>query len=144
MGGHRTILQFVKYGLVGVMNTLITLIVIFLCKSIIGVNPMASNAIGYVAGLINSFLWNKKWVFKSDNGYVKEAIKFAVGWGICYCVQFVIVYYLSYHTAFGLKEWSIGIMVISGYGVATLVGMVAYTIANFIYNRFITFRSSCL
>jgi peptidoglycan/LPS O-acetylase OafA/YrhL len=31
-------------------------------------------------------------------------------------------------------------MVISGYGVATLVGMIAYTIANFVYNRFVTFR----
>ena len=101
MEGRKAILQFVKYGLVGVMNTLITLVVIFLCKSILGISPMVSNAIGYVAGLINSFLWNKKWVFKSDNGYVKEAVKFALGWGICYCVQFAVVYYLSNHTVIG-------------------------------------------
>ena len=140
MVGRRTILQFVKYGMVGVINTLITLAVIYLCKSIMGMNPMVANAIGYIAGLINSFVWNKKWVFKSDNGYVREAAKFALGWGVCYCVQFVLVYLLSYHTAFGVKEWSLGFMVISGYGVATLMGMVAYTITNFIYNRFVTFR----
>ncbi len=140
MMGRKAIFQFVKYGMVGVMNTLITLITIYLCKSIIGISPMVSNAIGYIAGLVNSFLWNKKWVFKSDNGYTKEAIKFACGWGVCYCVQFVIVYALSYLTSFGGKEWYIGFMVISGYGVATLIGMIAYTIANFIYNRFITFR----
>lgn len=140
MSRRKAIIQFVKYGMVGVINTLITLLVIYVCKSVIGINPMVANAIGYIAGLINSFVWNKKWVFKSDNGYVKEAIKFVIGWGVCYSVQFVIVYLLSYHTVFGLMEWPLGFMVISGYGVATLIGMIAYTIANFLYNRFVTFR----
>ena len=29
---------------------------------------------------------------------------------------------------------------VSGYGVATVIGMMVYTIANFIYNRLVTFR----
>ena len=49
--------QFFKYCMVGVMNTSITLAVIFVCKSILGINPYVSNVIGYVCGLINSFLW---------------------------------------------------------------------------------------
>lgn len=54
--------QFLRYLIVGVMNTLVTLVVIYLCKSQWGVNQWVSNGIGYVAGLINSFVWNKLWV----------------------------------------------------------------------------------
>ena len=57
--------QFLRYLIVGVMNTLVTLVVIYLCKSQWGVNQWVSNGIGYVAGLINSFVWNKLWVFNS-------------------------------------------------------------------------------
>jgi putative flippase GtrA len=126
--------------LVGCLNTGITLGVIFLCKSLLGVNPYVSNALGYVAGLINSFIWNKNWVFKSQKGYSREAIKFAVGFGACFALQFVIVYTLSYHSALGTMLWHIGPIAISGYGLATLIGMVFYTVANFLYNRFVTFR----
>ena len=51
-----------KYVIVGCMNTAITLGVIFVCKSLLDVNPYLSNALGYIAGLINSFIWNKNWV----------------------------------------------------------------------------------
>ena len=47
------IIRFVKYCTVGALNTLLTLGVIFVCKSVLGVNPYVSNALGYVAGLIN-------------------------------------------------------------------------------------------
>lgn len=63
---RNTMLQFVKYACVGVLNTLVTLCVIYVCKALLGVNPLVSNAIGYVCGVINSFLWNKNWVFKTS------------------------------------------------------------------------------
>ncbi|MBQ9073075.1 MAG: GtrA family protein [Muribaculaceae bacterium] len=138
---NKTIVQFVKYGMVGVMNTLVTLFVIFLCKSLLEIHPVASNAIGYVAGLVNSFLWNKTWVFRSHKGYTREAMKFIAGFGLCYCLQLLVVMMLTYHTPMGGMQWDIRFMVISGYGVATLLGMVAYTIANFLYNRCVTFKA---
>ena len=50
------VIQFAKYFLVGVMNTLITFILIFVCKTFLGINEYVSNGIGYVGGLINSFI----------------------------------------------------------------------------------------
>lgn len=131
--------QFVKYCIVGAMNTCVTLAMIFVCKSWLCINPYISNAIGYLCGLINSFLWNKQWVFRSDKGYCREAARFAAGFGICYCVQFAVVWAIS-HGAFGTREFHLGFFVISGYGIATLVGSVAYTLCNFAYNRLVTFR----
>lgn len=136
----KNLVQFVKYSLVGVLNTLLTLGLIFLCKSVIGLDQMLSNAIGYVAGFINSFLWNKKWVFRSKKGYAKEAAKFFIGFLVCYGVQFVTVWALSYHSPLEGFEVNILGFVLSGYGVATLIGNVVYTLANFVYNRMVTFR----
>lgn len=140
MQKRKTIVQFMKYVIVGCMNTAITLGVIFVCKSLLDVNPYLSNALGYIAGLINSFIWNKNWVFKSQNGYSREAIKFGIGFALCYLLQLGVVYALN-STTFGTYEWQIlGIFTISGYGVATLLGSVAYTVVNYIYNRVVTFK----
>lgn len=139
-----TALQFIKYALVGVLNTLVTLSIIFLCKSVIGINPLVSNAIGYVAGVINSFLWNKTWVFRSHDSYLREALIFLGGFLLCYGIQFLTVWVLSYKSPLNDFEWNIFGFVLSGYGLATLVGNLVYTIANYIYNRLVTFRRGTL
>ena len=60
------LLRFIRYCIVGAMNTAITLGVIYLCHSILGWGEYLSNVIGYIAGLINSFLWNRAWVFRAQ------------------------------------------------------------------------------
>lgn len=137
----RSVLQFVRFCVVGVLNTCVTLIVIYVCKSWLGVNPYLSNAIGYICGLINSFLWNKQWVFRSSSGYRGEAARFAAGFALCYALQFLVVWAMS-HGSFGEREFIIGPSVLSGYGVATLVGNVVYTACNFAYNKLVTFKAS--
>lgn len=134
--------QFAKYCTVGLMNTAVTLCVIFVCKSLMGINPYVSNTLGYACGLINSFIWNKAWVFRSRRcGYRAESLRFAAGFGLCYAVQFALVWSLT-HSAFGSEEYDLGFFVISGYGIATLLGNILYTICNFIYNKLVTFRAS--
>ena len=107
-------LEFIKYLIVGGMNTAVTLFVIFVCKSVLGLNPYLSNAMGYVAGVTNSFLWNRSWVFHS-NGKIGAS-------------------------ASGDMLWQIGGFTLSGYGVATIGGMCVYTLCNFIYNRSVAFK----
>ena len=137
--GRAELYKFIKYCAVGVLNTLICLGVIFICKSIFEINPYVSNAIGYIAGVINSFLWNKKWVFKSNRNMGREAIVFICGFAICYALQFLIVWSLN-QSSFGPEEFSFWVFTITGYGIATILGNIVYTVANFLYNRIITFR----
>lgn len=133
------LIQFIRYVIVGIMNTLTTLIVILLCKSVLGVNPWISNALGYVVGVINSFLWNKLWVFNSHAGIKGEALRFMIGFGICYAIQFAVTWCVT--RSFGGWEYTLPWgFVLSGYGIATLIGMVAYTISNYLYNRIFTFK----
>lgn len=141
MQRRENILQFMRYACVGAMNTLLTLAVIVLCKSIFDINEYVSNAIGYVAGLINSFIWNRHWVFRSDGALSKQAILFLTGFGICYLVQLLFVWMVT-QSWFGSLEFDLPWgLVISGYGIATLGGNVVYTICNFLYNRLLTFKA---
>ena len=55
--------KFVKFGLVGVLNTLINWI-IFALLNFIGVYYIVANVIAYVIATANSYIWNSKWVFK--------------------------------------------------------------------------------
>ncbi|MEE0979087.1 MAG: GtrA family protein [Muribaculaceae bacterium] len=137
---RKTLIQFTKYAMVGVMNTLVTLILIFIFKTLFGIDEYVSNAIGYVGGLINSFFWNKKWVFRSQRGMWKEAFKFGLGFLLCYGIQLLAVWALNEHTFLQTVLFNIGFYTVSGYAIATLIGMLLYTLLNFLYNRLVTFR----
>ena len=51
----ETIKQAIKYGVVGLSNTLITMIVIWVMMKLFGCREGLSNLTGYVAGILNSF-----------------------------------------------------------------------------------------
>lgn len=124
----NTLWQFVRFGIVGVINTLITLIVIYILQELLHVKYTTANLAGYIAGVINSFFWSKLWVFKKLNSnFMREAVLFLVSFGICYGIQFVALLLLVevLHMA---DTW------------AQLVSMVVYTLCNFALNKCITFK----
>lgn len=137
----NTSIQFIKYGLVGVGNSLITLFVIFLCNEVFGMKLMLADVIGYVAGLINSFIWNKNWVFKSHNRKLRtEMVLFCIGFLLCFGLQFVSVIILrNPMKALDITVFSLSPDMIGEY-LAVCLGMVVYTVCNFIYNRCVTFK----
>ncbi|WP_376778041.1 GtrA family protein [Inconstantimicrobium mannanitabidum] len=86
----KQVLEVIKFGLVGILNTGITMVV-YNILIFFGVNYIVANAIGYVAGVANSYIWNKNWVFnakdKKDNSLifkfiVVNVISFAVNSGV--------------------------------------------------------------
>ena len=97
--------------------------------------------IGYVAGLINSFVWNKNWVFKSHNRRLRnEMILFLIGFLVCFGLQFLTVLALrNPMKALGISVLGISSDVVGEY-VAVCLGMVVYTLCNYVYNRCITFK----
>ena len=71
------VIQFVKFGIVGVSNTLLTLVVYDVLLKL-GVWYLAASAIGFVVGAINGFLLNRRWTFKEHVGDRSTPVK----WGI--------------------------------------------------------------
>jgi putative flippase GtrA len=70
----QTFMQFVKFGIVGLSNTLLTLAVYELCI-ILGIHYQVSYLVGYLAGIVNAFYWNNKYVFKEQVGEERSIIK---------------------------------------------------------------------
>jgi len=120
--------QAIKYGLVGVGNTLITAAVIWVMMKVFGVSDVLSNITGYAIGLVNSFIWNKQWTFKSSKGWYSSALKFGGVFAICYSLQLMFLLYLN------------ATLDIDPY-YNQLIAMVFYTVVNFIMNKFYTFKS---
>ncbi len=63
--------QFVKFGIVGVSNTLIFFLVYTLLLKVFGVWYLAASGIGFAVGATNGFLWNRRWTFR---GHVGDAL----------------------------------------------------------------------
>jgi len=124
---YNFLYQFLKFGIVGILNTLITLICIFILMKIFKVSYIISNIIGYAWGLINSFILNKIWTFKSKGDTKKESI------------LFILVYLITYILQLGLLILLKEVIHINA-DIAQIIGMIFYTITGFILNKFITFN----
>lgn len=69
--------QFVLFCLVGASNTLITLFVLWLLNTKLGINYLLASTIGYVCGILNGYLWSTKVVFRKKRT-TGNAAKFIV------------------------------------------------------------------
>ena len=58
-------LQFVKFALIGVSNTLVDYGVTFALNWAFGIFFLA-RTIGYICGVANSYFWNTRWTFREE------------------------------------------------------------------------------
>ena len=121
-------IRFIKYASVGVGNTVITFVTFTLLRAF-GLGEDLSNALGYIAGMVNSFCWNRQWVFQSKDGNGwKQAWWFLIGAGLCWFVQWIVFRLLLNQ---GINE-----------SLTYLLGMGVYTVLNYLFNKMVTFRKS--
>lgn len=69
--------KLVKFGITGVLNTAIDYAVFAGAFTLLGWNIYVSQFFGYSAGLLNSYIINRSWTFRSKNKFFSaEFIKF--------------------------------------------------------------------
>lgn len=73
---RESIIQFVKYGIVGVSNVAISLLCFYILISNFEIHYLLANVVSFFCGFINSYLWNKYWVFRPDVTNKTSGIKF--------------------------------------------------------------------
>jgi len=126
----KLIVQFIKFGIVGVSNTLISLaiyyvLIFFKC------NYIVANTIGFIISVLNAYYWNNKYVFKAKNDTKKDTIK-----------QLIKVY-MSYGVTFLLSTVLLYIMVdcldISEY-IAPIINLCITVPINFVMNKLWAFK----
>jgi putative flippase GtrA len=69
--------QFMKFGIVGVLNTVIDYSIFTVLVYAVHVHFLLANAISFSIAVTNSYLLNRRWTFRSDNpAKATEAMKF--------------------------------------------------------------------
>ena len=121
--------QFFRFLTVGVFNTILGYGVIFACMYLAKMSPESSNVAGYSAGLVVSYILNRKYTFNSKQNQRKEIIRFLAVFVVAYASNFVILEILIYKI--GMHE-----------GMSQVLAGVAYVITSYIMNKYYVFKQS--
>ena len=84
--------KFVKFSLVGVLNTIIGYGIFFILSFY--VNYILALLIAHIIGVMNSYFWNRSWVFQSKKNKIIEFLKFYSVYGIMLLINIATLYYL--------------------------------------------------
>lgn len=95
---HKSIRQFYKFAIVGIVNTLVDLAVyVALTRSIdfFASHIVYANIIAFTVAVSNSFYWNRRWTFRSvDTRRSLQYIKFFIVNGAGLAINTTILYCL--------------------------------------------------
>ena len=80
-----------KYIVTGLLNTAISLSVIFILYEVLALNYNVAYFLGYVTALINSFIMNKKFTFESGNPWKGEVVGFVKAFIISYGMSHIFL-----------------------------------------------------
>lgn len=128
---REALIQFLKFGIVGASNTLISLMIyyifLWICKDLY----MLGNVVGWIVSVANGFFWNNKYVF-TDGSF-----------GKCALLKRIAKTYLSYGATFLLSTGLLYLQIefLEWCPAVCPVINLAITIPlNFILNKFWAFR----
>ncbi len=118
------LIQFIKYNLVGIVNTLSGFSIVF-SLMLWGVSPVLSNFIGYAVGSVVSYYLNSRYTFKTvQNNHLQV-------------VYFFLVLLFSYLLNFLTLRLLLELM--NPY-LAQLLSAIVYTLSSFLLMKFFVFR----
>lgn len=84
--------QFFKFGLVGISNTLISLICYYVLV-FFHVHYIIANTVGFIVGVLNSYYWNNRYVFTDRKGGQLGAIfKMYIAYGLTFLLGTLLLY----------------------------------------------------
>ena len=121
--------RVVRYGLVGVANTLFGLTMIY-CAKFAGSGDVIANLFGYFCGLLLSFKLNSKWTFRYQGRLLPAFYTFCA----------VII--TSYLVNLAIVMIAIHLLAVNSY-LAQAMGIIPDTAASYLGCRFLVFPDKC-
>ena len=145
-----TVKQLIRFGVIGCINSGITYVVFLLSyryfplskvlpvfsDSVAGsmvtslhliglstIDGAVANVIGYIAGMVNSFVWNKLWTFKAANGTKKQLFRFIITNITCLLASTSIIF-----ICIDLYHWP--------YNPVWIITMIFVTMINFVASKY--------
>ena len=120
------IIQFIKFGIVGLSNTAIGLGSYYLFLWL-GWHYMLANVMSWIISVFNAFYWNSKYVFNTGGSWLRALFRTYVSYGFSFVIGAVVLYVLV--------EWG-GISDV----IAPLVVLIITIPLNFVLNKFWAFK----
>lgn len=128
--------RFTRFLMVGAINTLTGLTIIFMLLSVLGWSYWLSTFIGNSVGAVVSYLLNRSFTFQSQIGFTKGALKFITVILLCYFISYsfsdivaeAIYIRVSHFPLINQEEFAI------------LLGSGIYTLSNYIGQKNFVFK----
>ena len=125
---------FLKFVLVGVVNTLVGAGIMFLLYNLAGCSYWLSSAANYIVGGVVSYFLNKYYTFKNTERSWKQVLRFALNVAVCWLLAYGIAKPLALRLLAGFDEKL-------QTNAAMLAGLCLYTALNYLGQRFFAFRA---
>jgi putative flippase GtrA len=122
------LVQFVKFGVVGVSNTLLTFAVYTVLLKVFGVWYLVASAIGFAVGATNGFLLNRRWTFREHVGDSLTPVRWTIVQGCGLAVNEGLLYVF-------VHDASLDKLLAQAFATAVV------TVTTFAANRAWTFRT---
>lgn len=86
--------QFLKFGIVGISNTLLSLLIYTVLVKVFGVWYLAASTIAFAIGAVNGYLLNRGWTFRGHavHGHAVTAVRWGVVQGCGLLVNDLLVF----------------------------------------------------
>lgn len=122
-----------RFVIVGIINTLVGCGLMFALYNLAGWGYWPSSLTNYVLTSILSYVLNKKYTFRHSGDVKGSIIRFAINIGVCYLLAYGIAKPLMMHLLEGANQTV-------QENIAMFVGMVLFTIFNYLGQRLFAFR----
>ena len=126
-------ITFLKFIIVGIINTLFGMAIMFYCYNVLDLGHWFSSAMNYLFGGILSYFLNKKYTFEVKETSQKAIIRFAINLTVCYLIAYGVAQPLALYLFQGAGEKLQG-------NIALVIGMGLYVLLNYVGQRFWAFK----
>lgn len=126
-------IQFIKFGIVGISNTVISYVV-YLVAVKCGAYYLLASVLGFVISVINAFYWNNKYVFEKKENETRSILKSFCKTFVAYAGTGLILNNILLIIQVDFLKWSKVI--------APLINLLITIPLNFILNKLWAFREN--
>ena len=156
IGKRAAIWQFIKFGMVGAMNTIVNYVIYSICYYAFHTNVHVANIMGFVISVLNAYIWQSKFVFKESSKaaprvWWKVLIKKYISYSFSglFLTEILLLFWLNVinlgQYLGGIATWLGGFgLQMSGYDLAVsaapFLNMVITVPINFLVNKFWAYR----
>jgi len=125
------LIQFIKFGIVGLSNTCISYVV-YVVLVRLGFVYLLANVFGFIISVLNAFYWNNKYVFAKNEGEKRSWVKALLKVFASYSITGLLL------TTILLEIW-IKYVGISEY-IAPIINLIITIPLNFLLNKLWAFK----